>query len=78
MAIGRYQIKSSNYVGAIISFSEVISRYRYTKQTAEAYFRLVEIYYKTGLKEEGGKTKQQLVQKFPDDYWSKLIAKLAE
>ena len=78
MAIGRYQITSSNYVGAIISFNEVISRYRYTKQTAEAYFRLVELYYKTGLKEEGRKTKQQLGQKFPDDYWSKIAAKFGE
>ena len=76
MAIGRYQIASRNYVGAVISFNEVLSRYRYTKQTPEAYFRLVEVYYKIGLREEGEKTKQKLQQKFPDDYWTKISTKI--
>ncbi|MBU6141232.1 MAG: outer membrane protein assembly factor BamD [Proteobacteria bacterium] len=76
MAVGRYQIATRNYVGAIISFNEVISRYRYTKQVPESYFRLVEIYYKLGLRNEGKKIKQQLQKKFPDNDWSSLAENL--
>lgn len=71
MAVGRYQISSRNYIGAIISFNEVISRYHHTKQVPEAYHRLTEIYYKIGLKEEAEKTKIESLQKFPDGGWVK-------
>ncbi len=72
MAIGRYQIKMRNYVGAVISFNEVISRYRYTKQVPEAYFRLFEIYSKVGLEEEAKKIKSELQRRFPDSDWIKI------
>jgi len=52
MSIGRYDIQNQNYIGAISNFKQVIQRYRYTHQVHEAYFRLVEIYYKIGLKAE--------------------------
>lgn len=77
MSIGRYQIKVNNYVGAIGKFNEVISRYRYTKQVPEAYFRLAEIYYKIGMSEEGAEAKNQLEEKFPDSEWSKSASKLS-
>ncbi len=72
MAVGRYQISSRNYVGAITNFDEVISRFRYTNQVPGSYFRLIEVYRKIGLKEEGEKIKQQLRKKFPESYWTGL------
>ncbi len=76
MSIGRYQIKSQNYVGAIENFHEVISRYRQTNQVPEAYFRLVEIYYKIGLKTEGKKALKILTKKFPENNWSQIALKI--
>jgi outer membrane protein assembly factor BamD len=71
MSIGRYQIKVKNYVGALASFNEVIGRYRQTKQIAEAYFRLGEIYDKIGLKKEAAKAKEHLQSQFPNSYFAK-------
>ncbi len=76
MSVGRYQIKTKNYVGAIENFKEVITRYRQTNQVPEAYFRLAEIYYKIGLKDEGKKAKNHLDSKFSDTNWSKLAIKI--
>ncbi|OFW85862.1 MAG: hypothetical protein A2794_02915 [Alphaproteobacteria bacterium RIFCSPHIGHO2_01_FULL_40_8] len=76
MSIGRYQISTQNYVGAIENFSDVISRYRQTNQVPEAYFRLAEIYYKIGLKDEGKKAKEQLNNHFPKNYWTNLAKKI--
>jgi outer membrane protein assembly factor BamD len=52
MAIGRYQIKNNNFVGAIGNFQSVINDYPQTSQTAEAYSRLAEIYLKLGLEKQ--------------------------
>jgi outer membrane protein assembly factor BamD len=76
MSVGRYQIKSQNYVGAIENFHEVIFRYRQTNQVPEAYFRLVEIYYKIGLKSEGKKALKILTKKFPQNNWSQIALKI--
>ena len=76
MSIGRYQIKVQNYVGAIENFREVAARYRQTNQVPEAYFRLVEIYYKIGLKSEGKKALKILTKKFPQNNWSQLALKI--
>lgn len=76
MSVGRYQIKSQNYVGAIENFREVIARYRQTNQVPEAYFRLVEIYYKIGLKSEGKKAVKILTKKFPQNNWSQIAMKI--
>ena len=75
MSVGRYQIKNKNYIGAIGNFSEVIERYRQTKQVPEAYFRLIEIYRKVGLKTEAEKAQKQLIERFPENYWTKLAEK---
>ncbi len=50
MSVGRSQIESGNYVGAILTFSEVISRYRYTTQVDEARLRLEEVDARVGLR----------------------------
>ncbi len=75
MSVGRYQIKSRNYVGALSNFSDVTTRYRNTQQVPEAYFRLNEIYYKIGLKAEAEHAQFQLESKFPENYWTKLSEK---
>lgn len=75
MSVGRYQMKNKNYVGAIASFNEVISRYRQTDQMPEAYFRLGEIYDKIGLNVESAKAKKSLISRFPDSEWTKLSLK---
>ncbi len=77
MSIGRYEIKNSNYIGAIENFQEVILRYRQTKQVPEAHFRIAEIYYKLGLKEEAKKVQEELSYKFPENYWTNLATQIA-
>lgn len=76
MSIGRYEIKVKNYVGAIAHFNEVIKRYRYTNQVPEAYFRLVEIYYKIGFKKEALKMYEALQFSYPQSSWTDLAQKI--
>ncbi len=73
MSVGRYEISKRNYVGAILNFREVISRYRLTKQVPEAYFRLSEIYKKIGLDEESKKAKNIIKINYPKTYWADLV-----
>ena len=75
MSIGRYQINTKNYVGAVTSFNEVINRYRQTKQVPEALFRLSEIYDKIGLKNESAKAKEELKLRFPESSWAQSLNK---
>ncbi len=76
MSIGRYQMNNKNFVGAIENFTEVINRYRLTSQTPEAYFRIVEIYYKIGLKEESTRIFQHLKLTYPENTWTKMAVKI--
>ena len=76
MSIGRYQIKTSNYIGAIDSFNQVINRYHYTKQVAEAYFRLIEIYYKIGINSEALGAFNNLKTFYPKSNWVNLATKI--
>ena len=78
MSVGRYQIKTGNYIGAIENFKDVILRYRHTNQVPEAYFRITEIYYKLGLKSEGQKSFAKLSTKFPQNHWTALAIKIVE
>lgn len=76
MAVGRYQIEQENYVGALKNFHEVMQRYSFTNQGPEAYFRLVEIYSKIGLKNEAKKLRNQMEGRFPSNDWTILAQKL--
>jgi outer membrane protein assembly factor BamD len=76
MSIGRYQIKTHNFVGAIDSFNQVINRYHYSKQVAEAYFRLVEIYYKIGINSEALGAFNNLKTFYPKSTWRNLAVKI--
>lgn len=76
MSIGRYNIKIKDYVGAINNFNEVTSRYRLSTQTSEAYFRLVEIYYKLGITSEAVGAFQHLKYYYPKSIWVKLATNI--
>jgi len=76
MSVGRYQMTQENFVGAIKNFHEVISRYRGTNQVPEAYYRLVEIYYKIGLKNEAKKARNKLEENFSQNKWTQLAKEI--
>lgn len=76
MSVGRYQIQNKNYIGALNNFHEVITRYRQTNQVPEAFFRVAEIYYAIGIKDEAKKAITELEKRFPNDNWTKLAEKL--
>jgi outer membrane protein assembly factor BamD len=69
MSVGRYQIKTANYVGAIGNFSYVINRYARTNQAEEAHLRLIEIYYKIGLKPQAVEILKQMEESYPNSKW---------
>jgi len=72
MSTARYQMQNNNYIGAIYNLKEVIEIYRNSNQLPEAYYRLIEIYKKIGLKQEANKLNQILEKKFPQNHWTKL------
>lgn len=76
MAVGRYQISQENYVGALKNFHEVVQRYSRTNQGPEAYYRLIEIYQKIGLKNEAEKINSELESRFPDNSWTIAAQKI--
>ena len=76
MAVGRYQVTQRNYVGALKNFHDVVQRYGYTDQAPEAYYRLIEIYHKIGLKKEAIKVRNQLESNFSSNEWTALAQKI--
>ncbi|NBX53189.1 MAG: outer membrane protein assembly factor BamD [Proteobacteria bacterium] len=71
LSTARHQIYSQNYVGAIKHLNEAITLFHYTKQTPEAYYRLAEIYFRIGMKDQSKTISEYLQKKFPKNYWSK-------
>lgn len=78
MAVGRYQMSQKNYVGAIKNFQEVSQRFAFTNQGPEAFYRLTELYYKIGMKNEAYKAYKQLSIRFQDNGWAKKAQKIVE
>jgi outer membrane protein assembly factor BamD len=70
MSVGRYQLQTANYIGAIKNFQEVMDRYARTNQASEAYFRTFEAYKKIGLNQEAKNYLQELNDIYPDNKWS--------
>ena len=70
MSIARYQMSAKNYVGAIKNLNEVVNRYRGTNQIYEAYFRLIEIYFHIGMKDEVLDLINILKETDPTNYWT--------
>jgi outer membrane protein assembly factor BamD len=70
MSVGRYQLLTGNYVGAVKNFQEVIDRHSRTNQAAEAYFRTFEAYKKIGLNQKAQNYLQELNHIYPENKWS--------
>ena len=71
MDIGRQNLNSRNFVGAINRFKVVVTRYQTTRHVEEALFRLTEAYMALGIVEEAQTSAAVLGHNFPDSRWYK-------
>jgi outer membrane protein assembly factor BamD len=69
MYIGRYYLDKKKWVAAINRFRSVVDNYDTTIYTEEALFRLVEIYYIIGLKDEAMKYAKLLGYNYQSSTW---------
>ena len=69
MYIGRYYLDKKKWVAAINRFRSVVDNYETTIYTEEALFRLVEIYYIIGLKNEAKKYAKLLGYNYQSSTW---------
>jgi outer membrane protein assembly factor BamD len=71
MDIGRYYLKSNNYLAAINRFRDVVTNYQQTEQVEEALSRLTEAYLALGIVPEAETAAAVLGHNFPDSSWYK-------
>jgi len=71
MDIGRQNLNSRNFVGAINRFKVVVTRYQTTRHVEEALFRLTEAYMALGIVEEAQTSAAVLGHNVPDSRWYK-------
>lgn len=71
LSIARYEISDQNNIGAIKNLTDLIDRYPSSTQTPEAYYRLVEIYFRLGMKDQAKEIIKILQTKYPNNYWTK-------
>jgi len=69
MAIGRYYLRTGDYIGAINRFRTVVEQYQKTSQIAEALERLTEAYYALGLDSEAQTAAAVLGANYPGSQW---------
>ena len=69
MYIGRYYIKKKKWIAAINRFRSVIDNYETTIYAEEALYRLVEVYYIIGLKDEAKKYAKLLGYNYKSSTW---------
>jgi len=69
MAVGRYYLRSGNYIGAINRFQVVVTQYQKTSQIAEALERLTEAYYALGVYNEAKTSAAVLGTNYPGSLW---------
>jgi outer membrane protein assembly factor BamD len=69
MEVGRYYLKSKNYVAAINRFKTVVTEYQTTPQVEEALMRLTECYMALGIKNEAQTAAAVLGHNFPNSPW---------
>ena len=69
MYIGRYYIQRKKWIAAINRFRTVIDKYETTIYTEEALYRLVEVYYRIGLKKESKKYAKLLGYNYQSSEW---------
>ena len=76
MDIAYFYLDTEKYFAAMGRYQEVINNYSKSKFTAEALFRLVEIYYKLGMIEDAKKTAAVISYNYPKSKWYKYSYKL--
>tara|TARA_B100001123_G_scaffold305595_1_gene341380 strand:+ start:124 stop:954 length:831 start_codon:yes stop_codon:yes gene_type:complete len=69
MSIARYYMKTKKWIPAINRLKIVVDKYDRTIFIEEALHRLVEVYYKIGLKEEAKKAAQILGYNYGSSQW---------
>tara|TARA_B100000315_G_scaffold246681_1_gene274296 strand:+ start:197 stop:994 length:798 start_codon:yes stop_codon:yes gene_type:complete len=69
MSIGRFYQKNDKFIAALNRFKIVVDDYSVTKFTPEALHRMVEIYYKLGMKEEAINTAAVIGYNYPESEW---------
>ena len=67
--IGRYYIEKKKWIPAINRFLNVVNNYETTIYIEEALYRLVEVYYLLGLKEEAKKYAKLLGYNYQSSQW---------
>ena len=69
MQVGRYYLRTSNYLAAINRFRVVVTSYQTTEQVEEALMRLTEAYMALGIVNEAQTAAAVLGHNFPDSKW---------
>ena len=71
MYVGRYYLKSGNYVAAINRFKVVVAEFQTTAHVEEALMRLTEAYMALGVVPEAQTAAAVLGHNYPDSQWYK-------
>ena len=69
MSIGRFYQENDKFIAALNRFKIVVNDFSVTKFTPEALHRMVEIYYKLGMKEEAINTATVIGYNYPESEW---------
>lgn len=69
MHLGRFYMDMQDYVGALNRFNDVIKKFPETNQSAEAYYRLYEIYTILGMGSEKTKVYDTIERNYKDTVW---------
>ena len=69
MYIARHYIKKQKWIPAINRLKDIVNKYNTTVYIEEALYRLVEIHYKIGLKNEAKKYAQTLGYNYESSMW---------
>ena len=69
MSIGRFYQENDKFLAALNRFKIVVSDYSVTKFTPEALHRMVEIYYKLGMRKEAINTAAVIGHNYPESKW---------
>jgi outer membrane protein assembly factor BamD len=71
MNIGFFYLKEKKFLAALNRYKIVVENFSESKFTPEALYRLVEIYYSLGLKEDAKKTASIIAFNYPKSKWYK-------
>lgn len=69
MDIGRFYLRTHKPISSVNRFKNVIDKYQTTIFTPEALYRLVEVYYILGIKEEAIRYASVLGYNYPNSIW---------